>query len=63
MQDIDGVVAYTVEDPEWIANDRSNANLRALRDVWSRLGCAANAVNNIDQPTLDGFGYRGAGAG
>jgi hypothetical protein len=63
VQNIDCVVANPVKNPEGIANDRGYADLRALGYARSGFGCTANAVNNIDQPTLDGFGYRGASAG
>jgi len=38
MQNVDRVVAQPVENPEWIANDRSYADLRALRDARSGSG-------------------------
>jgi hypothetical protein len=63
MQYIDGVVAHSVKNPEWIPNNRNDADVRALRDARNRFGCMANAVNNVDQPTLDRCGYRGTGTG
>jgi hypothetical protein len=53
MQNIDGVAAHPVENPEWIANDCSDSDLRALRDSRSSFGCTANAIDNIAQPAFD----------
>jgi hypothetical protein len=63
MQNVDGVSAHPVKNPEGIANDGNDADVGTLRDTRSRFRCAANAVNNIDQAALDGFGYRRADAG
>jgi hypothetical protein len=43
MQNVDRVVAQPVENSEWIANDRSYADLRALQDARSGSGGMANA--------------------
>ena len=63
MQNIDGIVAQPVEDPERVANDRNHADLRALRDARSGFWDTANAVNNIAQPALNGLSYCRAGTG
>jgi hypothetical protein len=56
MQNIDGVATHPVKDPKWIAHDCSHADLRALRNARSGVGCTANAINHTDQPAFDGFG-------
>jgi hypothetical protein len=63
MQNIDCVIAHSVENPEWVANDCNDADIGALGDARSRFRCAANAVDDIDQAAFDRLGYRGAGAG
>ena len=53
MQNIDGIAAHSVENSKWIANDRSYADGRALRDARSGPGYTANAVNDTFQPAPD----------
>jgi hypothetical protein len=53
MQNIDGVVAHPVENPEWIAHGRRNPDVGALRDTRSSVRGLANAVDNLAQPPLD----------
>jgi hypothetical protein len=47
MQDIDSVAADSVKNPKGITNDRSCADVRALRYARGSLGRMANAVNDI----------------
>ena len=63
VQDIDRVFAHAVENPEWITHDGDDTDLRSLRDHRGRFRDAANAVDDIFQPSSDGIGYRGACAG
>jgi hypothetical protein len=63
MQDIDYLAPCSVKDTEWVANDCNDTNVGALRYARGGFGYTANAVNNIDQPALDSFSYRGTGTG
>jgi hypothetical protein len=58
MQNIDCIVAHPVKNPEWIANDGNDADLRALREARSSFRQAANALDDMFQPAPDGFRYR-----
>jgi len=62
VQDIDRVFAHAVENPEWITHDGDDTDLRSLRDSRSRFRDAANAVDDIFQPSSDGISYRGVAA-
>ena len=63
VQDIDRVFSHTIENPEWVTHDSYHTDLRSLRDSRSRFRGAANAVDDIFQPSSDGSSYRGACAG
>jgi hypothetical protein len=63
VQDIDRVLAHAIENPEWITHNGYDTDPRSLRDSRSRFRDAANAVDDIFQPSPDGISYRGACAG
>ena len=63
VQDIDRVFAHAIENPERITHDGYDTDLRSLRDSRSRFRNAANAVDDIFQPSSDGISYRGACTG
>ena len=63
VQDIDHVFAHAIENPERITHDGYDMDLRSLRDSRSRFRNAANAVDDIFQPSSDGISYRGACTG
>src|SRR4051812_42619807 len=60
VQDIDRVFAHAIENPERIAHDGCDTDLRSLRDSRTRLRDAANAVDDIFQPSSDQVSYRRA---
>src|SRR5437773_1716352 len=55
--------AHAIENPERITHDGYDTDLRSLRDSRSRFRNAANAVDDIFQPSSDGISYRGACTG
>jgi hypothetical protein len=63
MQNLDGVAAWPIKNPERVSNNSDGPYLRTLRDTWCGIGSAANAFDDIDDPSLDGFRDRGAGIG
>jgi hypothetical protein len=46
MQDIDGIVARSVENLEWVANNGNDTDSGALRNARGSIGRAANAVDD-----------------
>jgi len=63
VQDIDRVFSHAVENPERITHDGYDTDLRSLRDSRSRFRDAANAADDIFQPSPDEVSYRGACVG
>ena len=47
MQNIDGIVARSIENLEWVTNNGNDTDLRALRNAWGSIGRTANAVDGI----------------
>ena len=54
VQDIDRVLAHTIENPERITHDGDDTNSGSLRNFWRRFGSAAYAGDDILQPSSDG---------
>jgi hypothetical protein len=46
MQNIDGVVARSIQNPEWVANNGDDTDSGALRNAWGGIGRTANAVDD-----------------
>jgi hypothetical protein len=47
MQNIDGIVPRSVENPVWVANNGNDTDSGALRNARGSIGRTANAVNDI----------------
>jgi hypothetical protein len=47
MQNIDGIVARSVENLEWVTNNGNDTDSGALRNAWGSIGRTANAIDDI----------------
>ena len=61
MKNIDRLSTDPIEDPEWIADDRNDANLRALGYARSGVRQTTDAINDFPEAALDGCRYRRIG--
>jgi hypothetical protein len=53
VQNFNGVAADTVENPEWIADDRDRPHLGALRDARSGFRSLLYTIDNVKKSLFD----------
>ena len=63
MEDIDHVTTNAVEDPKWITDNGSRADLRPLCDARGRERGSLNAFDDFDESPRNGFSDRGTRGG